>query len=98
VNQGVLQSGAALRHVFIGKTGPRKQLHRSFDRGRTFRNRIAHHEPIFHRHLAADHMHIVRLVRLICPVTADWVSLNSKVSKVLAVRPVPGAPPQPSSF
>jgi hypothetical protein len=88
----------ALRRVFHGKTGTRKHLHMDFDRLRTFRNRIAHHEPIFQRHLAADHMHIVRLIRLICPVTADWVSINSRVSKVLAVRPVRGGPPQPSSF
>ena len=88
----------ALRHAFSGKAGPRKQLHIDFDRLRTFRNRIAHHEPIFHRHLAADHMHIVRLIRLISPVTAEWVMENSRVEAVLAVRPVLGGPLQPSSF
>ncbi|HEU5158867.1 MAG TPA: hypothetical protein VFU43_17865 [Streptosporangiaceae bacterium] len=82
----------ALRHAFSGKAGTRKKLHMDFDRLRTFRNRIAHHEPIFHRHLAADHMHIVRLIGLISPVAAEWVTANSRVESVLAVRPVLGRP------
>lgn len=88
----------ALRHAFTDKGGTRRQLHKDLDRRRTFRNRIAHHEPIFHRHLSADHMHIVRLIGLISPVTADWVTENSRVDAVLAVRPVLGGVPQPSSF
>ena len=88
----------ALRHAFMKRIGTRRQLHHDFDRLRTFRNRIAHHEPIFHRHLAADHMHIVRLIGLISPVTAEWVTENSRVDAVLAVRPVLGGVLQPSSF
>lgn len=88
----------ALRHAFSGSTGTRKQLHMDLDRLRTFRNRIAHHEPIFNRHLAADHMHIVRLIGLISPVAAEWVTENSRVEAVLAVRPALGRPLQASSF
>ncbi|HEX6473194.1 MAG TPA: hypothetical protein VF069_29150 [Streptosporangiaceae bacterium] len=69
----------ALRHAFSADVGTRKQVHHDFDRRRTFRNRIAHHESIFHRHLAGEHTHIIRLIRLICPVTAEWVTLNSRV-------------------
>jgi hypothetical protein len=88
----------ALRHAFTGKAGTRKQLHADFDRRQTFRNRIAHHEPIFNRHLSADHMHIVRLVGLISPVAAEWVTENSRVESVLAVRPVLGGMLHASSF
>jgi hypothetical protein len=88
----------ALRHAFTEGVGTRRQLYKDFDRLRTFRNRIAHHEPIFHRHLAADHMHIVRLIRLISPVAAEWVTENSRVEAVLAVRPVLGGTLQASSF
>lgn len=88
----------ALRHAFTDKIGTRRQVYQEFDRRRTFRNRIAHHEPIFHRHLAADHMHIVRLIGLISPVAAEWVTEHSRVEAVLAVRPALGRPLQASSF
>lgn len=88
----------ALRHAFTDAVGTRKELYKDFDRLRTFRNRIAHHEPIFHRHLAADHMHIVRLVELISPVAAEWVMENSRVEAVLAARPVLGGALRASSF
>jgi hypothetical protein len=86
-----------LRHAFTDvKT--RKDLYKDLDRLRTFRNRIAHHEPIFHRHLAADHMHIVRLIGLISPVAAEWVTENSRVEAILAGRPAPGRQLLASSF
>src|SRR3954465_4517959 len=44
----------ALRHAFPQYKGARRDLHKPLDYLREFRNRIAHHEPIFSRHLVAD--------------------------------------------
>ncbi|WP_216644572.1 hypothetical protein [Candidatus Thiodictyon syntrophicum] len=38
---------------------------------RTLRNRIAHHEPIFTRHLEADYRSLVNVTGWICPTTAS---------------------------
>lgn len=54
---------------------------------RRLRNRIAHHEPIFGRNIAADHRAILDLIALISPVTADWVESQSQVVETLAARP-----------
>jgi hypothetical protein len=46
-------------------------VQRLLDYLRTFRNRIAHHEPIFGRHLAADYTSILEVAGWICPDTRD---------------------------
>ena len=53
---------------------------------RTFRNRIAHHEPIFHRALHADHSSILEVVGWIEPAVAGWVKKYSRVPAVLSLR------------
>ncbi|GAA3242961.1 hypothetical protein [Nonomuraea helvata] len=40
-----------LYRAFPGYRGPRRDLHRKVDYLRVFRNKIAHHGPIHHRHL-----------------------------------------------
>jgi hypothetical protein len=47
----------ALYRAFPGYRGPRQNLHRKVDYLRIFRNKIAHHGPIHHRHLTAGHDH-----------------------------------------
>lgn len=54
---------------------------------RTFRNRIAHHEPIFSRDLAADYARIRDLIAWRRPVAAAWVDKIERVSGLLAERP-----------
>ncbi|WP_168455106.1 Abi family protein [Acetobacter pasteurianus] len=70
----------AFPHARLG----RKQAHQQLDYLRTFRNRIAHHEPIFTRHLAADHEAILRVTGWICPLTRDWIASHSRVPTLLA--------------
>ena len=48
-----------------------QNVQRPLDYLRTFRNRIAHHEPIFGRHLAADYTSILEVAGWICPDTRD---------------------------
>lgn len=58
---------------------PRSDIHSHLDHIRIFRNRIAHHEPIFSRHLEQDYKSILLALKWICPDIADWVEAHSKV-------------------
>ena len=49
----------------------------------TFRNRIAHHEPIFIRHLEADYDSLLTVTGWICPRTREWIEHHSRVEALL---------------
>lgn len=70
-------------------TGPlkRAQIFQPLDDLRRLRNRIAHHEPILNRNIAADYASILDLIRYISPTTAQWVDCQSQVAAVLATKP-----------
>ena len=70
----------AFRHAKIS----RKSAHAPLDYLRTFRNRIAHHEPIFDRHLAKDYASILDVAGWISPDTRNWISHHSRVEQLLA--------------
>lgn len=76
----------ALHRAFPGYRGPRTGLHQQLDYLREFRNRIAHHEPIFARHLAADLASIRAVLGYVCPDTQQWVDQLNRVPAVLARR------------
>lgn len=61
----------------------RKTVHKKLDHLRRLRNRIAHHEPIFQRHLQADYNSVIEVVKWICPGTAKWIAHHSRVLSVL---------------
>ena len=61
----------------------RTDTHRPLDYLRTLRNRIAHHEPIFTRHLDADYRSLVNVTGWICPTTAAWIVHHSRVPELL---------------
>jgi hypothetical protein len=65
------------------RAGP---FHRDLDSVRLFRNRIAHHEPIYKRHLAKDHDTIMRLIAAVSPETAEFARQRDRVPAVLARR------------
>lgn len=74
---------------FLHKSFPkakrtRSDIHSHLDHIRIFRNRIAHHEPIFARHLEQDHASIVIALSWICNDTANWISEHSKVMGTLS--------------
>lgn len=80
----------ALRHAFPSYRSGRKQLHARFDHVRALRNRIAHHEPIFDRHLRADFKTICDLAALISPASETWIRTHSRVTDTLTQRPNDG--------
>lgn len=75
----------ALHRAFPYVRKPRADMHRPLDYLRTFRNRIAHHEPIFGRHLAADYASILEVAGCVCPSTRSWIDHHSRVLEVLAL-------------
>ncbi len=76
-----------LHRAFPGFRGVRRDLYRSLDHARAFRNRIAHHEPVYYRDLDADHRSILRLIDYLSPSLSAQVAKYSRVPEVLARRP-----------
>jgi hypothetical protein len=60
---------------------------------REFRNRIAHHEPIYHRALFADHASIIELIDWISDDIGSWAQMVSACDAILRGRPPLGTPP-----
>lgn len=75
----------ALHRAFPHVRKPRPDVHRPLDYLRTFRNRIAHHEPIFGRHLTADYASILEVTGWICPSMRSWIDHHSRVPDMLVL-------------
>lgn len=58
-----------------------------FDCLRQFRNRIAHHEPIFERALKADYASLLEVARWMHPDLAEWTDHFSHCSPLIAEGP-----------
>ncbi len=65
----------------------RKILYDDMEALRGFRNRIAHHEPVFAYPLVEYQARIQRLLKLRCMQTEAWMSQWEIVSAALAARP-----------
>ena len=55
---------------------------------RKWRNRIAHHKPIFDRNPSAKYQEILQLSHWVCHDVANWVTSASRVSHAIALRPI----------
>nr|VFK12495.1 MAG: Abi-like protein [Candidatus Kentron sp. LPFa] len=64
----------------------RREIYKRLHFLQKFRNRIAHHEPIFRRDLKADFSSILGVTAWICPITADWIERHSRVRELLYCR------------
>jgi hypothetical protein len=66
----------------------REGFHDDLEALRLLRNRIAHHEPIFVRNLAAEYQRMTRLVEGRCKVTKKWMEGTcANVPVLLAQKP-----------
>lgn len=65
----------------------RKDIFTTLNHLRKLRNRIAHHEPIFKRHLDADYKNIIQAIAWICMETASWTDSNNSFIDILRRRP-----------
>ncbi|GIJ11388.1 hypothetical protein ACFFMR_28045 [Micromonospora andamanensis] len=77
----------ALRHAFPEYRGPRGPLHADLHHLNRLRNRMAHHEPIHHRHLAEDNNKIFSVMGYVSSFAAKTVRANDRVPEELARRP-----------
>lgn len=75
-----------LRHAFPRFDGTRKELYVQFDYLRSLRNRLAHHEPVFMRHLLADYQSIIALTSTIDETAALFIDSQSRVISVIDKR------------
>lgn len=65
----------------------RRLIFNDLEQLRELRNRIAHHEPIFQRTLAADFTKMQELIAFRCPTTAAWMANNQQATALIAARP-----------
>jgi len=77
----------ALHRAFPNIKTNRKRLHKRMDNLRILRNRIAHHEPIFKRHLEADYNSIIETISWMCEDTSHWVDYHNCFSDVASGKP-----------
>jgi len=75
-----------LHGAFPHYRGPRHDLHQSLESMRLFRNRIMHHEPIYHRDLVADRATIYRLIGYLSQDALEVVPAVDRVPDILARR------------
>lgn len=74
---------SALHKAFPNTKDRRKKIQNRLNVIRRFRNRIAHHEPIFHKDLQVTHDEIIEAIGWMCPDTKVWADRMSPVSTVL---------------
>ena len=67
-----------------GKAPKRQVVHGRMNALRRFRNRVAHHEPIFQLDLEATHDEILGAIRWMCVDTAAWAEHHSRFNDVKA--------------
>lgn len=80
-----------LYKAFLATGGkPRSQVHGRFNAVRRFRNRIAHHEPIFQKGLTQTHDEIIEAIGWMCRQTADWTYFHSRFTHVASTIERPG--------
>lgn len=72
-----------LNKAFPNAHMSRADILKQLDHLRTFRNRIAHHEPVFKRHLEKDYKSIITAIEWICTDTAEWTDEHNNVLKIL---------------
>ena len=67
-----------------GKNIRRDRVHGRFNALRRFRNRVAHHEPIFDRDLQSVHAELIEALAWLCPETSAWAASQSQVLRVIS--------------
>lgn len=74
-----------LHRAFAHRPPPKRaQFKGELERLRQLRNRVAHHEPIFHLDLLDAHRRILEVSETICPATTRLMASTSMVRKHLA--------------
>jgi hypothetical protein len=67
----------------VGKGQKRSDVHGRLNALRRFRNRVAHHEPIFKRDILETHDEIIEAIGWMCRDTMAWARHHSRVPLVI---------------
>jgi len=67
---------------------PRGEIHARLDHIRKLRNRIAHHETIFKRHLEQDYKNIIEFIGWMNPTMAEWIDQNNEAMEIILTKPL----------
>jgi hypothetical protein len=78
-----------LHRAFPHYSGSRQALHADLNRMLNLRNRIMHHEPIFHLALPAHRQTIYDLLGYLSPAVADLAARLDRVGAVIGEPPAP---------
>lgn len=65
----------------------RDRIHKTADKVRDLRNRIAHHEPIFSRNLETEYNEIAEVIGFRCLHTTAWMKRSQNVIWLLELLP-----------
>lgn len=68
----------------------REEAHSALRHVRKFRNRIAHHEPIFTRDIAAEYAKVHDIIYWRSPVAAAWMDRTQGVTALIGAKPTVG--------
>ncbi len=77
----------ALGKVFSNAHKSRTEVNDALQPLRLLRNRIAHHEPIFSRHLAADYTNVIKTIDWVNKDKAGWIDYHNVVTDTLSRKP-----------
>lgn len=66
----------------------RQDVHDRVELIRKWRNRIAHHKPVFDQGPMRKHQETLQLIYWVCSDVADWVTSASQVTASIDLRPV----------
>ncbi len=77
----------AINKSFPNIKKKRTEIHKELGYLLKLRNRIAHHEPIFGRHLQRDYERVIEVIGWICPDTASWVEHHNLFDEVMSKKP-----------
>ncbi len=77
------------RAFLVGGSKSRTVIHGRANALRRFRNRVAHHEPIFNRDTEKTHQEIIEIIGWVCADTAKWTDSQSRFQEVFKTHPFP---------
>ena len=74
----------SLHKGFRATTGKkRSEVHNRLNAIRRFRNRVAHHEPVFNKDLKTIHDEIIEAISWMCKDTSAWTKHMSRVPSII---------------
>jgi hypothetical protein len=76
-----------MNSLLPNKRYTRKQFQKEVRHINLFRNRIAHHEPIFKYDISKEHARILATLDASCSSTGDWVKHHSTVNQIMRTKP-----------